>query len=81
MNIENKGKFMRIWKVSAMTLCLAATLGGCATVQPWERGITARQSMQLVRHPHIAAAKDHINFSKEASAGGRDFSGGGCGCN
>ena len=72
---------MNIKKTGALALCLASLLGGCATVQPWERGITARQSMQWVRHPHIAAAKDHINFSKEASAGGRDFSGGGCGCN
>ncbi|CAN1565348.1 Domain of unknown function DUF4266 [Sphingomonadaceae bacterium] len=68
-------------KIGACALCLTVALGGCASVQPWERGITARQSMQLIRHPHIAAAKDHINFSKEASAGGRDFSGGGCGCN
>ncbi|MCB0394779.1 MAG: DUF4266 domain-containing protein, partial [Bdellovibrionales bacterium] len=25
--------------------------------------------------------EDHTYFSKEASAGGRGFSGGGCGCN
>jgi Domain of unknown function (DUF4266) len=72
---------MKILATGALALFLAATLGGCTTVQPWERGITARKSMQLVRHPHIAAAKDHVNFSKEGSAGGRSFDGGGCGCN
>ncbi len=60
---------------------LAGALSGCATVQPWERGITARRSMQLNDNPMLASAHDHINFSKEAATGGRSFDGGGCGCN
>ncbi|MEQ1548827.1 MAG: DUF4266 domain-containing protein [Chakrabartia sp.] len=72
---------MKFGKILAGTILLACTLSGCATVQPWQRDITARKSMQLGRHPHLAAARDHTYFSKEASAGGRGFDGGGCGCN
>ena len=37
--------------------------------------------MQLNTHPNITAFHDHVEFSKEGSAGGRSFDGGGCGCN
>jgi hypothetical protein len=62
-------------------LCLL--LQGCAGVgaQPWEHDVLARRAMQLNPHPNIAAADDHIYFSKEGSSGGRSFDGGGCGCN
>ena len=60
-------------------LCLLLT--GCTAVAPWERDVLARRSMQLNTHPNIAAADDHIYFSKEGSSGGRTFDGGGCGCN
>lgn len=59
----------------------AVLLAGCTTVQPWERDVLARRSMQLNTHPNVAAADDHIYFSKEGSSGGRTFDGGGCGCN
>ena len=65
--------------VLALSLCLLAS--GCASVQPWEHDVLARRSMQLNTHPNIAAADDHIYFSKEGSSGGRSFDGGGCGCN
>jgi hypothetical protein len=64
-------------------LVTALTLGGCASlgVQPWERDVLARKSMQLDTHPLITAADSHIYFSKEGASGGRSFEGGGCGCN
>jgi len=62
-------------------LALGVSLGGCATVQPWERDVMARESMQLNVNPNLTAANEHIAFSKEASSGGRSFDGGGCGCN
>jgi len=61
-----------------LTAILAA-LTGCATVQPWERDLHAREDMQP--NQRDAAIDDHIYFSKEASSGGRGFAGGGCGCN
>ena len=64
----------------AIALILAtAALGGCTTVQPWERDLHARTDMQPSTHD--AAIDDHSYFSKEASSGGRGFAGGGCGCN
>jgi hypothetical protein len=63
---------------SLLIVILAAT-GGCATVQPWERDLHAREDMQA--NQRDAAIDDHIYFSKEASSGGRGFAGGGCGCN
>lgn len=61
-----------------LTAILAA-LAGCASVQPWERDLHAREDMQP--NQRDAAIDDHIYFSKEASSGGRGFAGGGCGCN
>ncbi len=61
---------------------IAMLLSGCAIgAKSWDRDILARQAMQLNTHPHITAYQDHIYFSKEGSAGGRSFDGGGCGCN
>jgi len=50
-------------------------------VQPWERDLLSDPAMALVADPLEAGIDDHIYFSKEASSGGRGFSGGGCGCN
>lgn len=61
----------------------ALLLGGCSHigVKPWERDVLARKSMQLNTEPQISGFHEHIYFSKEGSAGGRSFDGGGCGCN
>ncbi len=65
-------------------LCLCSLLlSSCSSwgVKPWERDLLAKKSMQLNAYPLEAATDDHTYFSKEASAGGRGFGGGGCGCN
>lgn len=61
---------------------LSGALSGCAGLgaRPWDRDLLAKQGMQLNTHPIITAAREHIYFSKEGSAGGRSFDGGGCGC-
>lgn len=67
-----------------VTLALLAMLAsGCANVgvQPWERDILAKQEMLLDHEAITFGLDDHIYFSKEATSGGRSFSGGGCGCN
>lgn len=74
---------LRRWRAPALCLT-AAALGGCAQlgVQPWERDLLAKPSMQLGgAMPLEAGFDDHIYFSKEAATGGRAFGGGGCGCN
>ncbi|MBM4082663.1 MAG: DUF4266 domain-containing protein [Planctomycetes bacterium] len=32
------------------------------------------------RDPQFAASREHVFFSREATAGGRSIGGGGCGC-
>ncbi len=58
-------------------------LSGCASlgVQPWERDLLAKDSMQLVPDYLDNFYDEHIYFSKEASSGGQGVGGGGCGCN
>ena len=68
----------------SLILTLAVLLiSACSSlgVEPWERGVLAKEEMQLVTDPVEAGIDDHIYFSKEASSGGRGFGGGGCGCN
>jgi hypothetical protein len=70
------------WTKGFAALALLS-LGGCSTigVDPWERDVLARKSMQLNKEPTITAFHEHVYFSKEAASGGRGFDGGGCGCN
>jgi len=60
-----------------------ALLSGCAAerVQPWERDILARPSMQLDAYPLDSYLDEHIYYSKESANGGQGIGGGGCGCN
>ena len=69
-------------KRTLMLLTLLA-LAGCADIgaKPWQRGVLARDDMQVEPDPVQTGLDDHIYFSKEASSGGRGFGGGGCGCN
>ena len=62
----------------ALTLLLIA---GCTTVQPWDRDLLAEKKMSFNASPMLLAIDEHIYFSKEASMGGMDAGGGGCGCN
>ncbi|HEX3584089.1 MAG TPA: DUF4266 domain-containing protein [Thermoanaerobaculia bacterium] len=55
--------------------------GACATVHPWDRDLLAQEKMSFNPHPMMQSVDEHIYFSKEASMGGIDVGGGGCGCN
>ena len=61
-------------------LC-SVVLSACSTVRPWERGDLAKQEMAWQPDPMESQLLDHIYFAKEASSGGGQASGGGCGCN
>ncbi len=50
-------------------------------VEPWQRDLLAKQSMQPVPNYFDNFYDEHIYFSKEASSGGQGVGGGGCGCN
>ena len=69
---------------------LSLTLLGCEAlssittterVQPWQRGILAKEAMLLTGDPIDTYVDTHIYFSKEAATGGKGAGGGGCGCN
>lgn len=73
-------------KMPFATCCLLVSislLSGCGSLntQPWQKGRLAQPGMQLNPRPLQQAVDDHIYFSRESAAGGRGFSGGGCGCN
>jgi len=67
---------------TAMVLTLMA-ISACSSmgIQPWERDLLAKDSMQLVPDYLDNFMDEHIYFSKEASSGGQGVGGGGCGCN
>lgn len=65
-------------------LCLVVVaLSGCSTavVQPWERGILAKDEMQWQGDTMDTILRNQVYASKEASSGGTGAAGGGCGCN
>jgi hypothetical protein len=64
-----------------MSLLLSLTACSSMGVEPWERDLLAKDSMQLVPDYFDNFYDEHIYFSKEASTGGQSVGGGGCGCN
>lgn len=70
-------------KIVFAACCIAALIlaGGCAAVQPWERGHLSDYTMRPDRDSLNDALAEHIYFTREAAAGGRGVGGGGCGCN
>ena len=70
-----------VFRFLLMVLLLALTTGCATNVEPWERGRLAREEMQWVMDPMEEKLSRHIFFSKEASTGGGEAVGGGCGCN
>jgi len=51
------------------------------TVEAWDRGYLAEDTMQWETDARSARLKGHVYTSKEASTGGAGAAGGGCGCN
>ena len=67
---------------SLVTIILAVSLlSACSQVRPWERGYLAKKEMAWDTDALESALNDHIFFSKEATSGGDNAAGGGCGCN
>lgn len=67
--------------VLAITLSAAAgfTATGCATVQPWQRGLLADSCMVFDANS-TTVYMTHWQESREGSMGGFGVQGGGCGC-
>jgi len=70
-------------KIGILILVMGVSGSGCSSmgVEPWERDLLAKQSMQLNADYLDNYFDEHIYFSKEATSGGQGVGGGGCGCN
>jgi hypothetical protein len=65
----------------AIVLALVAAAGGCAGVEPWQRGYLARPDMATGAGVGAGRILDKAYAAKEAASGGDAVGGGGCGCN
>jgi hypothetical protein len=64
-----------------LALGLTLTLGACAHVEPWERGVLARHDMASDPNPLQQQVRRHVYSSREAApANAGTGGGGGCGC-
>jgi hypothetical protein len=61
-------------------LLAALFAGGCATVQPWQRGRLADPQMVFDADGALIGYMTHWQEAREASAGGFGVQSGGCGC-
>lgn len=68
-------------RLLAVIVVILGSQQACTEVRAWERGNLAREEMAWDPDPLESALNDHIFFSKEASSGGNNAAGGGCGCN
>jgi len=75
---------MRQWThIGIITVCILACLvwlGGCATVQRWEREYLADPMMIFNEDPIANSVHQLIYDAREGSTGGYDAGGGGCAC-
>lgn len=67
------------WRLLGV-LVITATLTGCVTVEPWERGTLAKKQMALTPYPLQSMLRTHVQNSREATLAGDTAAGGGCGC-
>jgi hypothetical protein len=75
MTIMNLQTLLR---VLAAAVALAA--GGCATVEPWQRGRLADSCMTFDANASQVAYMTHWQEAREGSSGGYGVQSGGCGC-
>jgi hypothetical protein len=61
-------------------LVAAVLLGGCATVEPWDRGALLKAHMAVDPFPMRSAWRSHVENSRQAAPSGRAAEGGACGC-
>ena len=64
----------------ALAAAAAMLTGGCATVQPWQRGRLADPCMIFDADASRVAYMTHWQEAREASSGGYGVQSGGCGC-
>jgi hypothetical protein len=72
-----KPKYLTLLALSAVMVLLQ----GCTHVAAYQRGALSKPEMAWNPDHQDATLQKHIYFAKEASSGGAEAAGGGCGCN
>ena len=62
------------------SLTVTLVLGGCAAVQPWQRGRLAHRAMTFDADASQIAYMTHWQEAREGASGGFGVLSGGCGC-
>ncbi len=78
--IRTIGTRMLGWMAAASLAFAAASLTGCATVAPYERGALAHPTMSP-EDILSSGLDEHVRAVSEGATGGFGGGGGGCGCN
>jgi uncharacterized protein DUF4266 len=63
-----------------VAVAAAVAGGGCAAVQPWQRGRLADPCMMFDADASRVAYMTHWQEAREAASGGYGVQSGGCGC-
>ncbi len=63
-----------------LIILFAASITGCATVQPWEKGLLGDPIMLIDSNPLEKGLIEHHLDYREGSVGGTGAQSGGCGC-
>lgn len=64
-----------------LLLVALSCLGGCVTLEPWERGLLNSRLMGDPADPLEALTDGHVDGAREAIAGAEGASADACGCN
>ena len=70
----------RVLRVIGNAALAAVVLGGCATVEPWDRGALLKPHMAVDPFPMRSAWRGHVENSRQAAPSGHAAEGGACGC-
>ncbi|MBX9805309.1 MAG: DUF4266 domain-containing protein [Alphaproteobacteria bacterium] len=71
---------IQIYTFTLLSVLTLGFLGGCTTVEPWDRNYLAQDSMKAIPDPLGTSYKVHVQESREGTHGATGISGGGCGC-
>ena len=66
--------------IAVVGLAIALLMGGCVTVQPWQRGRLAHPAMLFDANSGMVSYMTHWQEAREGAAGGFGVQSGGCGC-
>lgn len=66
--------------VLGVMLAVMLGLGGCTTVEPWQRGTLAKPQMAVEPLPLQSGLRTRVQATRQGAVMGTAAEGGGCGC-